>query len=105
MDNDAMQEHDGEAAAAIRATLYKACHDMPSYPVGIMEPHLAALHKNAYDQGYYDGFTNLLEQHEAMREALETAPLIGRTESVNDFMVRQNAWLNGPYRAALEQSK
>lgn len=39
------------------------------------------------------------------REALEAAPLIGRTESVNDFMARQNAWLNGPYRAALEQSK
>ena len=39
------------------------------------------------------------------REALEAAPLIGRTENVNDFMARQNAWLNGPYRAALEQSK
>jgi hypothetical protein len=23
-----------------------------------------------YDRGYYDGFTNLLEQHEALREAL-----------------------------------
>jgi hypothetical protein len=42
---------------------------------------------------------------ERLREALEAAPLIGRTESVCDFMVRQNAWLNGPYRAALEQSK
>ena len=36
------------------------------------------------------------------RDALEAAPLIGRTENVNDFMARQNAWLNGPYRAALE---
>ena len=63
---------------------------------------LRAEEKAHYDQGYYDGFTNLLEQHEALRKALEAAPLIGRTESVNDFMARQNAWLNGPYRAALE---
>jgi hypothetical protein len=66
---------------------------------------LRAEAKAHYDRGYYDGYTYLLEQHEALREALEAAPLIGRTESVNDFMARQNAWLNGPYRAALEQSK
>jgi hypothetical protein len=66
---------------------------------------LARHRQHAYDQGYYDGYTYLLEQHEALREALEAAPLIGRTESVNDFMARQNAWINGPYRAALEQSK
>jgi hypothetical protein len=104
MDNDTRQEL-GEVSASIYAALCKACTGMPSYPVGIVEPHLAALHKRAHDQGYYDGFTYLLTQHEALREALEAAPLIGRTESVNDFMVRQNAWLNGPYRAALEQSK
>jgi hypothetical protein len=66
---------------------------------------LARHRQHAYDHGYYDGYTYLLEQHEALREALEAAPLIGRTESVNDFMARQNAWINGPYRAALEQSK
>lgn len=45
-------------------------------------------------------------QSDALREALEAAPLIGHTESAHDFMKRQNAWLNGPYRAALqEQSK
>jgi transcription initiation factor TFIIIB Brf1 subunit/transcription initiation factor TFIIB len=45
-------------------------------------------------------------QSGALREALEAAPLIGRTESVYDFMERQDAWLKGPYRAALqEQSK
>ena len=45
-------------------------------------------------------------QSDALREALEAAPLIGRTESVYDFMERQDAWLKGPYRAAVqEQSK
>lgn len=45
-------------------------------------------------------------QSDALREALEAAPLIGRTESVYDFIERQSAWLNGPYRAAMqEQSK
>lgn len=44
-------------------------------------------------------------QSDALREALEAAPLIGRTESVYDFMERQSAWLNGPYRVALERSK
>ena len=43
---------------------------------------------------------------ERLREALEAAPFIGRTESVNHFMERQNAWLKGPYLAAVqEQSK
>lgn len=60
-----------------------------------------------YDQGYYDGQRDRqLRQENALREALEAAPLIGRTESVYDFMERQSAWLNGPYRAAMqEQSK
>lgn len=45
-------------------------------------------------------------QSDAMREALEAVPLISRTESVFDFMERQEKWLKGPYRAALqEQSK
>ena len=40
------------------------------------------------------------------REALEAAPLIGATESAESFKTRQDAWLNGPYRTALqEQSK
>lgn len=47
----------------------------------------------------------LAAENERLREALEAAPLIGRTESVYDFMERQEAWLNGPYRAALEQSE
>lgn len=63
----------------------------------------------AYDQGYYDGCAHTMDawnrRDDVLREALEAAPLIGRTESVYDFMERQNAWLNGPYRAALEQSK
>ena len=42
-------------------------------------------------------------QSDALREALEAAPLIGRTESVYDFMERQDAWLKGPYRAAMEE--
>ena len=50
--------------------------------------------------------TTLPTQSGALREALEAAPLIGRTESVFDFMERQEAWLKGPYRAAMqEQSK
>lgn len=60
--------------------------------VQIVEAHEAALRQ--------------LTQSDTLREALEAAPLIGATESVYDFMERQNSWLNGPYRAALqEQSK
>ena len=45
-------------------------------------------------------------QSDALREALEAAPLIGATESAESFKARQDAWLNGQYRAALqEQSK
>ena len=40
---------------------------------------------------------------ERLREALEAAPFIGRTESVNHFMERQNAWLKGPYLAAVQE--
>jgi hypothetical protein len=51
-------------------------------------------------------FNSQPTQSDALREALEAAPLIGRTESVYDFMERQDAWLKGPYRAAMqEQSK
>jgi hypothetical protein len=39
------------------------------------------------------------------RDALEAAPLIGATESAESFKARQDAWLNGQYRAALDQSK
>ena len=44
-------------------------------------------------------------QSDALREALEAAPLIGATESAESFKARQDAWLNGQYRAALDQSK
>jgi hypothetical protein len=44
-------------------------------------------------------------QSDALREALEAAPLIGATESAKSFKARQDAWLNGQYRAALDQSK
>jgi hypothetical protein len=55
---------------------------------------------------YGEGFLRQPTQSDALREALEAAPLIGRTESVYDFMERQEAWLKGPYRAAMqEQSK
>lgn len=50
-------------------------------------------------------YANQPTQSDALRDALEAAPLIGRTESVYDFMERQEAWLKGPYRAALKQSK
>jgi hypothetical protein len=51
-----------------------------------------------------------IERHEAFKQkvsdALEAAPLIGATESAESFKARQDAWLNGQYRAALqEQSK
>ena len=51
------------------------------------------------------GVVGVATQIDVLREALEAAPLIGRTESVYDFMERQEKWLNGPYRAALERSK
>ena len=38
------------------------------------------------------------------REALEAAPLIGATESAESFKARQDAWLNGQYRAALKET-
>jgi hypothetical protein len=43
---------------------------------------------------------------ERLREALEAAPLISAWESNASFMRRQEAWLRGPYHAAMqEQSK
>jgi hypothetical protein len=50
-------QHDCEVAASIRSALYRACSNMPNYPVGIVEPFLAAHHQHGYDQGYYDGST------------------------------------------------
>ena len=58
-----------------------------------------------YNRGYYDGSTHPIVRHDALREALEAAPLIGATESAESFKARQDAWLNGQYRAALDQSK
>jgi len=60
MTDEAKQEL-GEVAASIYAALCKACPKMPPYPVGIVEPHLDALRKHGYDQGYYDGYTSALE--------------------------------------------
>ena len=51
----------GEVAASIYTALCKACPKMQPYPVGIVEPHLAALRKHGYDQGYYDGYIAALE--------------------------------------------
>jgi hypothetical protein len=107
-----------------------------------------------YDRGYYDGCTQPIVRHDALkiareritewcdavavewgqgsqthnvardgrdivlaalrqpqtdalkiaREALEAAPLIGATESAESFKARQDAWLNGQYRAALKET-
>jgi hypothetical protein len=43
-------------------------------------------------------------QSDALREALEAAPLIGATESAKSFKARQDAWLNGQCRAALKET-
>jgi hypothetical protein len=51
------------------------------------------------------GYVANTAQSDALREALEAAPLIGATESAESFKARQDAWLNGQYRAALDQSK
>lgn len=37
-----------------------------------------------------------------MRAVLEAAPIIGPGEDADAFRKRQDAWLNGPYRAALD---
>jgi hypothetical protein len=49
-----------------------------------------------------DIIKRLQDASDALREALEAAPLIGATESAESFKARQDAWLNGQYRAALE---
>jgi len=52
------------------------------------------------------GYLTQPTQSDVLREALEAAPLIGATESAEIFKARQDAWLTGQYRAALqEQSK
>ena len=59
-----------------------------------------------YDQGYYDGQRDRqLTQDNALRDALEAAPIINLWESKEDFRRRQDGWLKTKYRAALEQSK
>lgn len=62
-------------------------------------------HQHGYDQGYYEGCANPIVRHDALREALEAAPLINLWESKEDFRRRQDGWLKTKYRAALEQSK
>lgn len=58
------------------------------------------------DVCYGEGFLRQPTQSDALCDALEAAPLIGATESAESFKARQDAWLNGQYRAALqEQSK
>lgn len=62
--------------------------------------------QHGYDQGYYDGQRDRqLMQDNALRDALEAAPLIHLWESKEDFRRRQDGWLKTKYRAALEQSK
>ena len=56
-------------------------------------------------QAYMVHVIKLNAEIERLREALEAAPLIGRTESVFDFMERQEAWLKGPYRAAMQEQE
>jgi glycine/D-amino acid oxidase-like deaminating enzyme len=38
-------------------------------------------------------------------EALELAPIIGRDETAAGFRSRQDAWLDGPYRAAIANAR
>ncbi|MES2783005.1 MAG: hypothetical protein V4657_09430 [Pseudomonadota bacterium] len=40
-------------------------------------------------------------ESDGLREALEAAPIIGLWEDAASFKVRQDNWLNGPYREAL----
>ena len=61
--------------------------------------------KAQFDRGYYEGCANPIVRHDALREALEAAPLINLWESKEDFRRRQDGWLKTKYRAALEQSK
>ena len=57
-----------------------------------------------YDQGYYDGQRDRqLTQDNALREALEAAPIINLWESKEDFRRRQDGWLKTKYRAALQE--
>ena len=61
--------------------------------------------KAQFDRGYYEGCANPIVRHDALREALEAAPIINLWESKEDFRRRQDGWLKTKYRAALEQSK
>ena len=65
--------------------------------------------KPPYELPSYVALYLSIEQHEAFKQevsdALEAAPLIGATESAESFKARQDAWLHGQYRAALDQSK
>jgi hypothetical protein len=54
--------------------------------------------------GHWDGKTAQTDALKIAREALEAAPLIGATESAESFKARQDAWLNGQYRAALKET-
>ena len=49
MDKLPVTQADRETAASIRAALYKSCPDIPNYPVGIVEPFLAA-HRSAQNE-------------------------------------------------------
>jgi hypothetical protein len=98
-----MRDHWGPIVDRIGDSISQYCPNCEAQAAEIERLRLEA--EAHYDRGYYDGSTHPIVRHDALREALEAAPLIGRTENVNDFMARQNAWLNGPYRAALGQSK
>ena len=87
----------------MRAMLYRAADCIEAQAAEIERLRVEA--RAQYDRGYYDGCTHPIVRHDALREALEAAPLIGATESAESFKARQDAWLNGQYRAALDQSK
>lgn len=59
--------------------------------VQIVEAHESALRQQAKPT-----------QTDALREALETAPIISQWEGPAEFRARQDEWLQGKYKAALE---
>ena len=72
-------QSDSEAAAAIRAALYKACPDMPNYPAGIVEPILAAFRQPIQSDALRDA---LVEASERLKQ-----DLLNRAEWDDDVKV------------------
>ena len=105
MNDDAKQEL-GEVSAAIRTALYRACPHMPSYPIGIVDPHLAALRQHAHDQGYYKGYTYQLSQTDALKAEIERLrEIVYRYVDPFDVVPEDEDFVQAAQRAALEQSE